>query len=478
MRERAFDACEELRRLPSATRASGRRAPRRGPSAGRAGGARRGEQGTALTEAAIITPVLILLLYWSSAITDFMVLKVKGEEAARFAVWETTAFRDGTSIANDIAARFSDLRSPASETKNYTGLLLYQKATDLRWTAAVNTAAAKKGIGGTISPPPVPSWWQSFWNIVIGLLSSAVDTAITNQKFNVYGYAEATVTLGATQSGQKIILGGGDLVGAKGGNDLGTPAGLANLTLRTPMASERPMRLVFDTWKAWPKPAAYTFDGAPTNITETPANTYPAVEKQVAYQVDKIAFFGLNRQSWFTTITGALGWVFNNSVSRTLLGGQLPTINATGQTDGNRNGSRPLDWGPITIRPVDNPVDRWAPGGGLNTNRLGDEGTTTLNPVVAQDLYELTDGVDRSRYTVPYQINSQYWGKGTWGLNGDGGTDSGNQTSAYLTALPPAIAKNNQYVASWKCRGHYFLGSQKAQATTLTNRYATSCASR
>ena len=44
-----------------------------------------GQSGSALVEAAILFPVLILILYWSIALTDVLVLKLKASEAARFA---------------------------------------------------------------------------------------------------------------------------------------------------------------------------------------------------------------------------------------------------------------------------------------------------------------------------------------------------------------------------------------------------------
>ena len=46
-----------------------------------------GESGSALVEAAILFPCVLLILYWSVALTDVLVLKLKASEAARFALW-------------------------------------------------------------------------------------------------------------------------------------------------------------------------------------------------------------------------------------------------------------------------------------------------------------------------------------------------------------------------------------------------------
>ena len=46
------------------------------------------QRGSALVEAAILFPCLLLLLYWSASLTDVLVLKLKSAEAARFALPE------------------------------------------------------------------------------------------------------------------------------------------------------------------------------------------------------------------------------------------------------------------------------------------------------------------------------------------------------------------------------------------------------
>src|SRR5262249_58653156 len=74
------------------------------------------------------------------------------------------------------------------------------------------------------------------------------------------------------------VLAGGDLPGRRGGNDLGAPGALADLSVSVPGPAQRPLRLVFDPWKAWPKPAAFQFTGAPADVSASPKDNLAEVE--------------------------------------------------------------------------------------------------------------------------------------------------------------------------------------------------------
>src|SRR5205807_6114087 len=82
---------------------------------------RQSERGSAMVEAAIIFPCLVLILYWSAALTDVMVLKLKAAEALRYSLWEMTVFKPPAQINNEVQQRFVDLRSPKSINISYTG---------------------------------------------------------------------------------------------------------------------------------------------------------------------------------------------------------------------------------------------------------------------------------------------------------------------------------------------------------------------
>jgi len=434
----------------------------------------RAEGGSALVESAIIFPCLVLILYWSIALTDVLVLKLKAAEAARYALWETSVWKSAAQIDREVQARFQDLRSPAGIQNTYTGLLMYPKSSNLLWRAHVDTAASEVTLSGNaIRVSGAPGLINGFINQVASWISSAVQTAMRNQRFNTFGKADVRVRLVHARHDEveSKVLKGGDLPGFKGGNDLDHPPSMTNLTFDAPLPRERPMSLIFDTWKAWPKPLAYTLDGAPADVNVSPQQTYPEVEKQVEAQVDKIAFFGMRRFSWFTRLDTLVGRILSGGVTQTLLGGRLPTIFSTRRMDSPQRG-------PITIRPVEPPQAGFvpnlcdSPGGrqqpctaqGQGTQRAGDVEAISAHKLAGLDAY--TDGEDVTRYTVPYKINSQYW-------RASGGTATGFDTR--LTPLPARIAATNQYVQAWKCRGYFFAGSTVAQEGDVSRRYRPPC---
>ena len=434
----------------------------------------RGEEGSALVESAIVFPCLVLILYWSIALTDVLVLKLKASEAARYALWETTVWKSPAQIGREVQARFEDLRSPEGIRNRYTGLLMYPMASNLLWQARVDTDRSEVTLSGNaIRISGGPGRINGFIDTVARWIASGVQTAMRNQRFNTFGKAAVRVRLlhARHDEVESKILKGGDLPGLRGGNDLRTPRSMVDLTFDAPLPSERPMSIVFDTWKAWPKPPAYTLDGAPTDVNVSPQQTYPEVEKQVEAQVDKIAFFGMRRFSWFTQLDTLVGRIFSGGITQSLLGGKPPTIFSTRRMDSPQRG-------PITIRPVEPPQAGFvpnlcdSPGGrqqpctaqGQGAQRAGDVQANSAQRLIGLDAY--TDGEDVTRSTVPYRINTQYW-------RDSGGTASGFDLR--LTPLPARIAANNQYVQAWRCRGYFFAGSTLPQEQDVARRYRPPC---
>lgn len=426
------------------------------------------EDGSALVEAAIVFPCLVLLLYWSAALTDVLVLKLKAAEAVRYALWETIVFKSPSQIEAEIQKRYADLRSARDVASEATGLLLVPRSRDLTWRAALDTSG-KVAIGGELRIPAGAGIVGEALQFVTDTLAGSVDAELERERFNVRGKASARVSAARGALSSSRLLAGGDLPGLRGGNDLGRPVALDALVLQAPLPGDRPMQLVFDTWKAWPKPAVYTVNGAPSDPATSPMLTYPEVERQVSAQVEKIAFFGLDRQAWFNrlrsagnTVSGALG---------PLAGGVLPDVFSTSRMDGP-------DRGPITILPPERPDVPWAPHqcevmGRLEecaTQRLGDLRTAGAGPAFLDDTASLGGRVDRTRYTLPYRINTQEWSE-------SGGTNSGDGTGTEprLSAPPTKLTAGNAHVETWKCRGHFFAGSQRAQEGDPDKRYARSC---
>src|SRR4051794_16084369 len=183
------------------------------------------EDGSALVEAAILFPVLVLILYWSSALTDVLVLKLKAAEAVRYALWETTVFKPPAQIQDEVQRKFIDLRSPRDVTVQGTGLLLAPRLPNPGFRVDLDTTSKKVSIGG------------------------ALDAEMEREGFNIRGKAVARVSVGPGSPDGSPILNGGRLLAA----DLGRPSSLAKMLLQVPLPSERPMELIFDTWKAWPR---------------------------------------------------------------------------------------------------------------------------------------------------------------------------------------------------------------------------------
>jgi Flp pilus assembly pilin Flp len=427
----------------------------------------RDERGSALVESAILMPVFILLVMISAAVTDVMILKLKAAEAVRYALWETTIFKPPAQIQDEVRAKFADLKSPQSLETQSTGLLLYPLASDLSWQASVDTTSTKAGLGGQRADLG-SGFWSEALGTVANALGSSVDTVTKSQGFNQFGVAKVTVTLQQHSSSSKsILLPGGDLVGARGGNALAMPEQLVNLSFQAPLPGERPMQLVFDTWKAWPKPADYTSNGGSTDLTVSPMQTYPMVEQLVSAQEKKIAFAGLTGMSWFNRLNGIGAKLLGNGVTEALSGGKLPQIFSTELMDGPQAG-------PITILPVEVPQESWAPSQCEVNGRQQTCGTQRLGALISTSQQFLGDDdamgaqVDSTRYTVPFKLNSRYWTK-------SGGVNELSADTASLQALPDAMASES--VSSWNCRGHFFAGAQTAQQTDRAARYSGSSGS-
>jgi hypothetical protein len=403
-----------------------------------------GQSGSALVEAAILFPCLLLVLYWSIAVTDFLVLQLKASEAARFALWETTVWKPPSRIDREVRQRFPDLRSPSGIDRASTGLVLFPRSSSLRWSAEVDVAADEVLLAGARLPFNAPGVLGSFLGAASGWMAGGVQAAMRRERFNTLGVASARSRLVTAGGLRSTILAGGDLPGHRGGNDLAAPRSLAELSLGSPLADRHPLQLVFDTWKAWPKPATFQLTRAPADLGISPKETYPEVEKQVAAQVDAIAFFGMRQKPWFTALDSVTARIQRSTIAGALLGGRLPRIFSTGRMDSPEGG-------PVSILPQ-------------GTKRAGGIVSRTAARLTGLSAY--TEGEDVMRNTVPHDLHSQYW-------RASGGTDGGLVPS--LSPLPARLASANQYVRAWSCRGRFFAGSSVAQEPDARRRYGAAC---
>src|SRR6185436_17454533 len=177
------------------------------------------------------------------------------------------------------------LRSARDARAPHTGLMLYPLSRDLAWHTDVDMTSAPVSLGGESRLDEGGGPWARFTGMLAGTIATAVDPATQAMGFNGNGLALARVTLVHARHGPASqILKGGDLLGRRGGRDLAASRGLEDFRFQAPAASHRPMQLVFDTWKAWPKPSAWTFTSAGTDVGTSPFATYPEVERQVSAQ--------------------------------------------------------------------------------------------------------------------------------------------------------------------------------------------------
>jgi hypothetical protein len=294
--------------------------------------------------------------------------------------------------------------------------------------------------------------------MLAGTLSTAVDPATRAMGLNPGGLAQARVELAhARHDSSSPILRGGDLLGRRGGGDLGASPTLKDFRLQAPASARRPMQLVFDTWKAWPKPAPYTWTGAGTDVSTPPSATYPEVERQVSAQVARIAFFGIDRIPGVHELRGLVAAAARAGITRGLAGGTLPDVFSTDRMDDMRTNR-----GPITILPPEQARESWVPTrcqiAGVDvrcpTHRVGDvTRAAAARPLDGSGT--LGEGIDRPRYTVPYRIETPYW-------SAPGGMDRELEDAA-LAGVKARLATDNAYVRSYRCRGHFFGGSRTAQ---------------
>jgi len=390
---------------------------------------RTGERGSALAEAALVFPCLVLAISGSVAMAELLILKLKAAEAARFALWESTVFKAPSEIESEVQQRFADLRSPRRIREADTGLWSRPSARSLSWRADVDMTSAEVALGGTAQMPWRGKGWGRFLDALSGPLSRSVDAAAAKMRFNTRGMASARVSLAT-----------------------------AGLRFQAPLASQRPLQLVFDTWRAWPKPAAYSRNGASTDVRASPSLTYPEVEKQVSAQAKAIAFFGVSGIPGFHDLNDLVARVFRFGVTQTVVGGTLPDIFSAERMD-----DMGTNRGPITILPPEQAAESWVPrrcgiAGRLvpcPAHRLGDLTGAGARPLAIDEDSTIGDHVDRSRYTVPYRVHTAYWRR-------SGGMDR-ELESRELEAVPERLARENDYVRTYRCRGHFFAGSRRPQ---------------
>ena len=375
-----------------------------------------GEEGSALTEFAIVAPLFVILIYWAQFFADLGVLKLKAEEAARYAVWEMTAQRSPAAVSNEVRTRFADIASPeAYSGTSPEGALAWQ-------TVNVGVVNIQDRIDAPFSgrvnqPPSDGSFLGDLMVSISKFLNKAADWIMKQLKFDTRGFAEAEVQMTV----QNTLFPSGDVLGIF--FDTGVNP---TITVRA-----RSPQLLWNTWKAWPGKA---WGGS---VDTDPYDTYPRVsskasapETVVSNQVDKMRFWGFGRYLSFADP------VFEFLKMPAMFGSKTWKEKTAGD-------------GPITMLPGEPQRQSWQPGYNQPVQRIGNEWQrTTARKLAPRGTVDY--GVDRARFTTPSHVWSSEW-------TGRGGTNvrAGSQ--------PMAPQNTNPYVKMYRCRSAYYMGAMREQ---------------
>lgn len=393
------------------------------------------DSGSGLTELAIVAPLFILLLFWAQFFVDFGLLKLKADEAARYAVWEMAVQRPAGEVQAEVSQRFADLASPAQIDRPAPfGTRSFPLVTVLV-PELVDTGDAR--FDAFVRPPGGGGLINAILSFFNGVVNRAVQWFVDRMDLNTRGAAHATVQFRT----QNTLFPGGRLLG------IFFDSGINPQITVTARSSP----LLVDTWKAWPGKYAKSSK----NLNTSPYATYPtgrgiqnsptadsAPEREVAARISNIAFLGQAGAG------GVLSVV--NTVFDFLGGGALPQLFGV-TTWRTRNG-------PIAMLPGEPPRRTFQPGYGMPVQRIGNYWHMSASG------YQAVDGSqDRSRFTTPSRISTQWWtGKGGGLMN------------------PRFTRTNNPYEQAYQCRDGYYMGAMSQQLnrwgeSAWTARAYTSC---
>jgi hypothetical protein len=384
------------------------------------------QDGSSLTEFAIVAPLFIMLVMWSQFFTDFGIFKLKVQEAARYGLWEMTAQRPMAQVRTEITDRFKDLASPEginnaqpTDALSFTSgiAVAIDSFTDNEQAPFTNQKASTSGSGGLAG---------SILSKIMSILGEAV-----NKVAQLYGLElEGRSRISLTFTGNVKLFPVPDVTGGQLGNQLATVT-----------AKVVSPRLVVNTWKAWPGKYAK----ASKSLETSPYDTYAskgadsAPEREVAKRLDSIAYFGATMGQITQILDKVLQFL------------QLPGVFLRGTWKSG---------GPVAMFPGDVYSKGWSPASGKPIQRVGDELRTDRNKWANLDSPDRKK-TDRARFTSPgVAMNTDYWTGKQRG--GDSAFGANTKVSNYHYA--GLRSKNeNPYRKAFECRDGYYLGARVSQ---------------
>lgn len=412
----------------------------------------RRDRGTALTEFVIIIPLFIVLLFWSEFFVDTGIVKMKMEEASRYTVWELTAQRDPAEIAVEVKDRFADLNSPADLPGSLPATRSFRNISMLASLSVGQTASMS---GSSPAPVSFPN------NPVLSALTRGL-FALSNR--TVDGYVSQLNRGGGHWKTDREYTSKVDLTVANTLFPTGSIFGIffdahsrlnsESVVSRLHFRAASPLLLV-DTWKAWPGPYAYTASKPNTDVYRTfTSSGANAVETELSKRVGDVVFAGLGKNG----VLGVIGIVLQ------FLGLVNPVSTQTWDQQG-----------PIVSWPGAPPLHSWSAGQSAPIQRIGDLSIKTgggTNASMLSNIQSPEPGIDRSRYTTPSRINSQFWGPGIGGLSVDQVLNPSAGGLQHTPGIVPKLvapttvnkATANPYITLYDstCRDGYYMGATKS----------------
>jgi hypothetical protein len=374
----------------------------------------RNARGSSLVELALVAPLFFLIIMWAQTLVDTATLRLKAQEASRFAAWEFTALRTAPEIERDAQSYYSDLRR--NNIRNDKATLTYFDA-NVTLQSNPNLSAPLRG---NISPPSQGGLLGGILRFITNIISGVLESGLRRMDVQQNGRAQAGVTFSVQNK----------LFPFTPQSEVGNvEIALTDNRVRQLQFRDQ-VTLTYDTMKAWPNPYARAGSRDPG---ASPMDSYPVVEQQTSRTLEKIAFFGFSRNGFSRFFETVFSW----------LGVPSPFP------------QRPRTWeerdkGAIFMPPADPVGAFYAPGAGRPTQRLGEYlSTSTINNIQSPN-----PGVDRSRHGIPYSVNTQYW------------TNRGGFSRA---AGPPSFRRND-YTRSYACRGYFYMGNTAGETARMPRR--------
>jgi hypothetical protein len=231
---------------------------------------RRWRRGSSTVEFAIMAPLLVAIVLWSTYFWEVLRVRIKAAEAARFAAFERTVRKDASQIALEAQERYKDL--DGVKTGGTLGPAFRNKL-----TLTVSASDAPAPLTGSLSEAGSRGGVSGILGTAISLVGGTVESVI--------GLLGFDTSKGAVRTQVQVKL-ENHIIPERIGQFV---TGFSDKKLD--LAFNESFYLYHDTWRAW-QPG------------DNPKASLATVENRVRERVRKVAYVGLADQAG-----GALGTI-------------------------------------------------------------------------------------------------------------------------------------------------------------------------